>query len=170
MEPISIRPAQYGDLEVITTYQIACAKESEDRELNPQQVESGVRQVLPPRWRMPWRSKNGLVQKNGLPSLGEYFVAENTNGKVVACCLLQLQWSDWNSGYYLNIESVYVHRGYRGTGVLQQLYSDVEEMARILGKVSEIRSVVARENNPMHKALQKVAWEGTKYLVFSKNV
>ena len=149
-----IRIATMEDGETIGAFQIACAKESENRDLSPREVEAGVCSIL------------SLM---GTPAArGEYIVVEDEGNKIVGCSLLQLQFSDWKCGLYLNVESVYVLPEYRGKGILQDMMEYIEDGARKMGQVCEIRLCVAETNIPMHWALEKVNITKSKYVIFSK--
>lgn len=154
---INIRMARSEDAETIVNFQIACAMETESVRLSPRTVEAGVLRII---------SFMGISSVQGL---GEYIVVQNEDSdEVIACCLLQNQFSDWHCGYYAMVESVYVHPDYRGCGVLQKMYAYVEDLVLRSGQVHEMRSTVSFENETMHKALKKMNWHETKYKVFGK--
>jgi GNAT superfamily N-acetyltransferase len=152
---VIIRKAVSDDAEAIRDFQLACAKETEQKTLHPHIVEKGVLYVL------------SLMCTPA--SVGEYVVAVNEEDEVIGCCLLQIQFSDWNCGFYLNVESVYVHPDYRGIGVLQSLYRYAEQFALRGGQTCELRSTVSTENKAMQAGIQKVQMEKTVYQVYSKS-
>ncbi len=149
-----IRFAELKDQERIINFQIACAKETEGLDLSYKVVERGVLMIF------------SFTHTNS--PLGQYIVAVNEKDEVVGCCLFQFQFSDWNCGIYLNIESVYVDYNYRGIGVMQKMYSFAEVYSTNRGDVSEIRSTVLLKNKPMIWALEKINVKDSGYSVFRK--
>ncbi len=158
MLEIKIRHAKDEDVEKIIDFQIACAKETEDRKLFLPDIERAVSLII-----------TSMATGPLVPStLGEYIVVENQRNEIVACCLLQNQFSDWNNGYYMWIESCYVQPDHRGKGILQKMYLFAEQLAINTGKILEIRSSVDLTNELMKKAIKKVGYNKTNYQIFSK--
>lgn len=160
MLEIKIRHAKDADVETIINFQIACAKETEDRDLFLPDIERAVSLII----------TSMLTGPLGPPILGEYIVVENQKNKIIACCLLQNQFSDWNNGYYMWIESCYVSPDYRGNGILQKMYLHAEQLAINTGKILEIRSSVDLTNELMKKAIKKIGYNQTNYQIFSKKI
>ncbi len=158
---LSCRAGEHNmaDAKIITDFQIACAMESEKRRLDFPIVLDAVSRIL----------RNSMVIS---PGIGQYLLVENEEAPgskaIIACCLLQHQASEWTGGWYLNVESVYVHADYRGNGILQYMLQRIEEDARKMKHISEIRLSVAETNKPMHWALEKVNITKSKYVIFSK--
>lgn len=160
---LTTRTAVYTtvDAETITNFQLDCAKQSENRDLERPAVLEAVQRIL---------SHHSSI----LPGIGQYLLVENEVSRgtrvPIACCLLQHQVSEWTGNFYLNVESVYVHEDYRGLGILQYMLAKVEADARDSGYVSEIRLSVAETNKPMHWALEKADVKKSKYVIFSKQL
>ncbi|MCF8109307.1 MAG: GNAT family N-acetyltransferase, partial [Desulfohalobiaceae bacterium] len=95
---IRIREAQETDVSVLADFNRRMARETEDRELDPAVLTSGVQAVFTE------------------PGRGFYLVAEIT-AAVVGCLLVTKEWSDWRDGEFWWIQSVYVARDFRGRGV-----------------------------------------------------
>jgi ribosomal protein S18 acetylase RimI-like enzyme len=100
---ILIRPARPTDIERIAAFNIELARETEGLQLDPAVVSRGVAAVL------------ADAQK------GKYFVAER-DGVVVGQLMITREWSDWRDGYWWWIQSVYVDKAARRTGVYRALH------------------------------------------------
>ncbi len=153
-QSVNIRRAESKDAEDIVAFQLACAKETEGVDLNPFVVKRGVLMVF-----------SFMYTDN---PIGCYVVAVNEEDQVVGCCLLQFQFSEWNCGLYLLVESVYVKPSHRGLGILSKIYAYAEILALNKGDVCEIRSIVLSDNTTMYSAIQKTGCIDTGYKVFSK--
>src|SRR3954468_14566111 len=100
IENLKFRTAELADGEQIGELQLLCASESMDKELSPRVLEAGVMRIL-------------SLSHQGNMVLGAYLVVESPQDGIIACCLLQKQFSDWNCGFYLTVESVYIAFKYR---------------------------------------------------------
>ena len=128
IEPdILIRPGEERDIETLTRFNIAMARETENKILRYDVVSSGVRQML------------------GHPEWGFYVVAE-TNGAVIGLLMVTFEWSDWHDGFYWWIQSVYVDPNYRRKGIYRSLYEHVKAMAIERNDVCRFRLYVVQEN------------------------
>jgi GNAT superfamily N-acetyltransferase len=148
-----------GDYAHIARFQMACCMETEGRTLASEKVTAGVVHILQHE------------------KLGQYFIAEHTNKDgvktVAGCCLIQLQFSDWNCANYICLESVYIAPEFRRKGILQTLFEHVEKHARqhwAYGGLGEIRANVSRLNLSMQKAMEKLGCKETVYKVYSKEL
>jgi len=149
--PISIRDANQTDVEVIVRHNAALAMESEDRHLDHNTLESGVRALLADR------------------AKGRYFVAE-VAGETAGQLMLTYEWSDWRNGWLWWIQSVYVHPEHRREGVFRALYAHVVAMARGAGDVRGIRLYVDRGNEPAIKTYESLGMDDAGYLLMELRV
>lgn len=78
---MEISRGSYSDIEAITGFQMAMAKESEGTMLDHDRVHSGVTAVMEDE------------------AKGVYIVAK-IDGKAVASLMITGEWSDWNSRWY----------------------------------------------------------------------
>src|SRR5262249_15983549 len=78
---LEIRQARLPDLAVLADFNVRMARETEQRNLDPERVRNGVRALLED------------------PTKGVYFVAE-TDGAVAGQLLLTYEWSDWRNGIF----------------------------------------------------------------------
>ena len=65
---------------------------------------------------------------------GFYVVAESDE-RIVGGLMITYEWSDWRSGWFWWIQSVYIEPEYRGQGIYSELYSFVKNRAREIGGV-----------------------------------
>lgn len=124
---LQIREATPADLDTVVRFNLALAKESENRALDEDRLTAGVAALLAD------------------ADKGTYFVAER-NGEVIAQTMITFEWSDWRNGNFWWIQSVYVAAAHRGTGVFSQLYRHIHERARDTPSVTGLRLYVDKEN------------------------
>lgn len=86
---VSIRAGAPADLEIITDFNQALARETEGLTLDRDRLRSGVRA--------------GLED----PKRARYFLAERS-GQPLGQLMLTREWSDWRNGWFWWIQSVYV--------------------------------------------------------------
>ena len=142
-----IRKAKTEDLNSITDFQIAMAKETENIELDCKTVKKGV----------------GAVMAD--PKKGQYYVAEN-QGKIVGSLLTTFEWSDWRNGTVLWIQSVYVKPKFRRKGVYSNLYSFVKSEVLDNPMLKGIRLYADKSNIAAHKTYEKLGMSPDHYTTF----
>lgn len=126
---------------------LAMAEETEGRRLDRDRLSAGAAGVF----------------EN--PARGVYFVAER-GGAVVGCLMVTKEWSDWRNGDFWWIQSVYVDRDHRRTGVFRALYDEVISRARAAEGVCGVRLYVERENEPAQHVYDAVGMTRTSYLFY----
>lgn len=144
---VSVRLAQPQDREAIATFNQAMALETEGRMLDLATVQAGVAQLM------------------ARPELGFYLVAE-VAGNPVACLLVTSEWSDWRSGLFWWIQSVYVHPPHRRQGIFRRLYGQVETLARQRGDVCGLRLYVEKDNAPAQATYRTLGMVPTPYQIY----
>lgn len=150
-----IRKATIDDLDVIVKYNYLLAKDTEDKELNIETLTRGVEGMLTD------------------PKKGAYYVCEIDN-KVVGQLMYTFEWSDWRNGNFLWVQSVYVHKEYRGKGIFTALYKNVENLAKSNAscgqdnkdKVIGIRLYVEFENESAQKVYEKLGMTRCHYYMY----
>jgi len=149
VESINIRRAKQEDSISLVQFNILMARETENKELIPEVISSGVK---------------SLIENS---QLGFYIVAEY-NGKIIASLMITTEWSDWRNGNFWWIQSVYVIPDWRKKSVYRRLYSYVKELAR--GDVSfcGFRLYVERKNIITQKTYIKVGMNETNYKMFEE--
>lgn len=149
-----VRPASEADADVIISFQLQMAMESEGLELDCSKLEQGVRAALSD------------------PSKGEYLLVskQTDNGMtVVGSLMLTYEWSDWNNCRYMWIQSVFIRPEYRRQGTYRALYSKAGEMAKTAG-ISQIRLYVDQSNTAGIQTYKALGMKQSHYLMFEASV
>lgn len=144
---MQIRLATEEDRFLIANFQIKMAKETEDLDLDNENVNNGVMSVFQDSHK------------------GKYIVAE-INDNIVASLLLTYEWSDWRNSLVLWIQSVYVVPEMRGKGVFKNLYYYVKKIAKEDKNVSGIRLYVDKSNKNAMGVYNAIGMNGEHYNVF----
>lgn len=144
---MNYRSATVADAEVITSFQLAMARETEGLELDVEVCRRGVAAVFE------------------RPELGRYFVAE-AEGKIVGCLMTTYEWSDWRNGVVWWIQSVYVDLHFRRRGVYGGLYKHVREIVERDESVRGIRLYVDRRNVIAQQVYTRLGMDGEHYQLF----
>jgi ribosomal protein S18 acetylase RimI-like enzyme len=148
-DELQVRIAEAKDLEAIAELNTAMAWETERRQLCPLTIRRGIRAV----------SDNH--------NYGFYVVAES-NGAVVGCLLITFEWSDWRSGLFWWIQSLYVRPPYRRHGVFKHLYDFVKEQALQHPEVCGLRLYVEQSNHVAQRAYDQIGMKSTTYRMYEK--
>ena len=143
-----IRAAEDTDRDTIVSFNCALALESEGKALDREVVTNGVEIALNDPERLVYR------------------VAE-LEGSVVGCLALSREWSDWRSGWFLWIQSVYVSPDFRRQGVYRALHESVVEQARADSEVCGVRLYVEENNQGAQKTYLSMGMTGG-YVVFDQ--
>jgi ribosomal protein S18 acetylase RimI-like enzyme len=146
---VSVRPATPDDLDTLATFNVAMAKETEDKPLDPDTVRAGVR---------------GLFES---PSRGFYLVAERDD-RLVGSLMITPEWSDWRNGAFWWIQSVYVRPEARRTGVYTALHRDVRRRAREKEEVCGLRLYVERGNETARETYERLGMTETSYRLYEE--
>ncbi|MDC0979073.1 GNAT family N-acetyltransferase [Gammaproteobacteria bacterium] len=144
-----IRSASPDDISDIAQFNIAMAQETEERQLDPETIQSGV---------------SGVIQNH---AHGFYLIAERDQ-VAVGSLLITFEWSDWRNGTLWWIQSVYVKPEHRRTGVFKALYDAVIARARAAKSVRGIRLYVEQENLDAQSVYQKLSMQKTPYQMFER--
>lgn len=147
---LRIRPATPADLDVLLEFNAGLALETEGRTLDRARLARGLELVLGDRER------------------GAYRVAER-GGAVVGALLVTREWSDWRAGWFWWIQSVYVARSARGSGVYRALHASVFDEARAAGDVCGVRLYVDRENLSAQAVYRHLGMHEARYAFFERD-
>jgi len=145
--PCIVRRGEPGDADVLVAHNCAMAHETEGRALDPSVVTRGV-------WGLFKRREHGF-----------YLVAER-GGAVVGSLMVTYEWSDWRDGYFWWIQSVYVDRAHRRTGVYRALHDEVVAAARAAEGVRGVRLYVERENASARAVYGRLGMDETTYRLY----
>lgn len=144
-----VRGASTSDVATLVEFNRALARETEGRELDPHRLQAGVA---------------GLLAR---PNAGFYLLAER-DAQAVGGLLVTSEWSDWRSGYFWWIQSVYVRPDFRRQGVFRRLYQHVRWQARQRDDVCGLRLYVERENRAAQTTYRALGMRATAYEVYEE--
>jgi GNAT superfamily N-acetyltransferase len=144
-----------SDLKTIVGFNLALARETENRTLDAQVLESGVAALL-----------NDAGK-------GWYAVAEKSleDGPliVVGQILVTFEWSDWRNGNFWWLQSVYVHPAQRLQQIFRQLYEYVQSQAHLNQEpICGYRLYVEEKNHQAHQAYANLGFQETAYHMYEK--
>ena len=144
---MKIRKADENDFEIIAEYNYYLAYETEDKKLDKDILIKGVKRILSDETK------------------GIYHVCE-VDGKVVGQIMYTYEWSDWRNGTFIWVQSVYVHKDYRGKGIFKALYNKVKEICDSSNEYVGVRLYVERENYNAQKTYQKIGMSECNYYMY----
>lgn len=142
-----IRNAIHTDIVQIANFQVEMALETENFMLNPIEVRKGVEKFFDE------------------PQLGRYLVAEMDEG-LIACLLVQNEWSDWRNRMVWWIHSVYVHPDFRNQGVYRQMYQHLKNEVDANASIGGLRLFVDKRNVNAQEVYRKLGMTDEHYLLF----
>jgi ribosomal protein S18 acetylase RimI-like enzyme len=146
---LTIRRATPADAEGIAAFNEAMARETEAKTLDPATIRAGVRTLL------------------SRPDLGFYLVA-GEGDSLVGQLMVTFEWSDWRSGLFWWIQSVYIRPEERRKGIYRRLHAHVREMAQKEGGVCGLRLYVEKENAIAHETYRRMGMRETDYRLFEE--
>lgn len=147
MQSVRVRAATAADAEAIAAFNLAMARETEDKSLDEAALLRGVRRAL------------------GDAERGSYRVAE-LEGEVAGCLLVTREWSDWRDAWFWWIQSVYVAASARRRGVYRALHEDVLAGARAAGDVCGVRLYVETENRAAQATYESLGMRRAHYHMY----
>lgn len=144
MRTYTVRQAVPEDVNHIAEFNQAMALETEEKSLSNDTIQAGVKRML-------------MDQR-----LGFYLVAVDDTGPV-ACLGVTTEWSDWRSGFFWWIQSVYVVPEHRESGVFSLLYARVKSLAREHQDVCGVRLYVDKDNRRARRTYLRLGMKLTAY-------
>ncbi|WP_447975208.1 N-acetyltransferase family protein [Nitrospira sp. Kam-Ns4a] len=153
-DPITVRDARLGDLDVLVEFNAAMALETEGRYLDRGRLRAGTLAVLESPGRGFYRVAE-LVQEGG--------------GRVVGQLLITAEWSDWRNAAFWWLQSVYVHPDWRRRGVYRSLHESVLRDARRRPDVCGVRLYVDRDNRIAQTVYTRVGLRRSSYVMFEED-
>lgn len=141
-----IRSAGLADLETIADYNRRLAWESERLQLDPLRVRDGVRRVL-----------EGAVE-------ALYFVAV-AESEIAGQLMLTREWSDWRSGWFFWVQSVYVAALHRQQGAFRQLLAHAVDYVTARPDGVGLRLYVEEHNTAAQETYARLGFQVTGYRV-----
>jgi len=146
---IHIRRATNDDAGKIIQFNIAMAQETEAKQLNPDKVARGVRNLF------------------SHPGYGFYIVAE-MDQQIIGSLMITFEWSDWRDGLFWWIQSVYVLPQQRRKGVFRLLYHYIREKAAAEQNVCGLRLYVDKHNAIAQNTYHALGMKRTGYGLFEQ--
>ncbi len=144
---INLRQAAIADAPVITRFNAMMAAETEQITLNQDRLRLGVEAVLKD------------------PSKGIYFLAE-IDTVVVGQIMITYEWSDWRNGTFWWIQSVFVEKGTRGSGVFRSLFEHVYALAKARTDVCGLRLYVEKKNDRAKRTYDRHGMKPSHYEMY----
>ncbi len=141
-----IRYATPTDSQAIADFQVAMARETEGKTLDPEIVLCAVRSVFEDAGK------------------GFYLVAEVAE-KVAGSLMITYEWSDWRNCNMWYFQSVYVKPENRGQGLFGEMYRRVIELARENGAIY-VRLYVETENEKAQKVYESLGMKRLPYYMY----
>ncbi|REL38957.1 N-acetyltransferase [Rhodohalobacter sp. SW132] len=146
---ISIRKATADDAESIAEFNIAMAMETEQKKLERDGIEPGVKALF------------------DHPEYGFYLVAESGD-EIIGSLMVTKEWSDWRNGLFWWIQSVYVIPEFRRRGVYRAMYEKVKQLADQAETVCGFRLYVEKENTVAQQTYLSLGMKETHYKMFEE--
>jgi len=146
---IGVRPGTAADVDVLVEFNLAMARESEDKGLDPERLRRGVTRLL------------------ATPQDGFYLIAE-AERRPVGALMVTFEWSDWRDGRFWWIQSVYVTPAWRRRGVYTALHERVRALAGADGRACGIRLYVERDNRGAMATYQHLGMRETHYRLYEE--
>jgi GNAT superfamily N-acetyltransferase len=147
MNVITIRLASPSDMDALAQNHRAMASETENKTLDVDTTLHGTRAVLED------------------PAKGFYLIAERDE-RMVGQLLVTFEWSDWRSGTFWWIQSVYVVPPARRTGVYRALHDHVLAAARKAHDVCGVRLYVDKDNRHAQATYRAMGMQAAHYDIY----
>jgi ribosomal protein S18 acetylase RimI-like enzyme len=150
VDAYTIRPATSADSDLLVSFTLSEALDSERRALIRAEVERGVAGAF------------------ATPPRARYWVAES-GGRVVASASIVTEWSNFRGGEYWWIQSLYVVPAHRGTGLVDVMLRHLVEEAQAGGAL-DLRLYGYNTNARALRAYQRFGFRDAPYLVLTKSL
>ena len=147
----TIRQAEIGDLETIVGFTILEAGEAEGLGVDADGIRRGV--------------AAGLED----PSVAAYWVAESSDGEIVASTSTVREWSNFNGGYYWWVQSMFIVPEHRGRGLVDLLLDTVAEEAHAAGAV-DLRLYAHGSNRRAIEAYRRCGFDESPYVIMRRRL
>lgn len=153
-ERFLVRPAHVGDLDLLVSFSLAMAQETEGRQLDKVRLRRGTQAIFDE------------------PTRGFYLVAEvkgQPEPMIVGQLMVTFEWSDWRNATFWWIQSLYVRPDWRRQGVYRALHRHVLREAKERNDVCGVRLYVETENHVAQTAYRRVGLSPSTYQVFEED-
>ncbi|NOX52228.1 MAG: GNAT family N-acetyltransferase [Gammaproteobacteria bacterium] len=147
--PLTIRPANLSDLQFIQDCNVAMAAETEDLGLNVEKLSQGISYIFDHK------------------DEGFYLIAERAS-QSVGTLMVTFEWSDWRSGRFWWIQSVFVTPAARRSGVYRALHQQVRDLASKDPQFCGIRLYVEKQNVNAQNTYKQMGMQHTHYAIYEE--
>jgi len=144
---VNIRKGELRDARIIANFNIAMARETEDKPLDPDTALLGVKALIKD------------------PHKGFYLLAEH-KGEIAGQLMVTPEWSDWRNKYFMWIQSVYVLEKFRKQGIYAALYYHLKEIAMDRKNVAGIRLYVEKNNTTAKRVYERLGMYDPGYNMY----
>ncbi|MBT3575815.1 MAG: GNAT family N-acetyltransferase [Candidatus Marinimicrobia bacterium] len=142
-----IRRATRDDIHTIVGFNQAMALETESISLDASILLQGVEAIF------------------DTPKHGFYVVCE-INRSIKACLMITYEWSDWRNGLFWWIQSVFVKKEYRQTGLYKLMYEFIKTLIDKDDQIVGLRLYVDDDNIKAQNVYSKLGMNKTNYQLF----
>ncbi len=143
-----IREAGRADIDTLVAFTVREARESEGTEKDLGAVRRGVR---------------GAFED---PPLAAYWVAEAPDGRVVSTPVVTA-WSNFHGGYYWWIQSLFIVREHRGSGLVELLLDHLARGAGAAGAL-DLRLYVHSSNERALRSYRRCGFTAPPYVIMTR--
>jgi len=147
---VVIREAVASDVPLIARYNMELALETANRHLDRATVLAGVQAVF------------------NTPELGQYFVAIYQQ-ELIGQAMVTYEWSDWRSGLFWWVQSVYVRPDARRRGTCAALFDHIRQRAKAMPTVVGLRLQVPQPNAAAQKVCQRLGFKPSGQTMFEQD-
>ena len=148
---LNVRPADERDIDQIVDFNLAMARESEDKGLDADVLRAGVAAVFAD------------------PVNGFYLMAE-VEGRPAGSLMVTTEWSDWRNGRFWWIQSVYVAPEFRRLGLYRRMHEWVRRAAQADGQICGLRLYVERNNIGAQATYKRLGMAPSHYDLFEEEL
>jgi GNAT superfamily N-acetyltransferase len=158
-----IRAATPSDRDAVVRFNLALARETEERELSESTLRTGVQAFL----EHPEYGCYYLAFEDPVEPRGERDPEPAADDKPIGQIMLTFEFSDWRNGPIWWIQSVYVEPAHRRRGIYRALHAHVRGAAREAGAVG-LRLYVDRENRVAKATYRSLGMEPSRYDMYEE--
>jgi GNAT superfamily N-acetyltransferase len=144
---IIIRSATLADAATIARFNTGLALETEQITLDNARLLKGVEALL-------------------IDSTKGFYIIAETESGIVGQLMITYEWSDWRNGVFWWIQSVYVEKAARGTGVFKALFDHIQTLAKSSANVCGLRLYVEKSNDRAKKTYERLAMHLSHYEMY----
>jgi N-acetylglutamate synthase-like GNAT family acetyltransferase len=143
---MKIRKADKNDIEVIVKNNILLASETENLTIDYNTVFYGVKNIIED------------------DTKGFYLVFERNNS-IIGQLMITYEWSDWNNKYMWWIQSVYVDKLFRKSGVFNALLNHIKKLA-MKNNIKNLKLYVNKKNLIAKSVYNKIGMSKELYDIY----